>query len=58
MRLEQLMYLVAVNESKSISLAAERSHISQPALSSAISKLEDELGVVLLEKDKFWRLFN
>ncbi len=50
MRLEQLMYLVAVNESKSISLAAERSHISQPALSSAISKLEDELGVVLLKR--------
>lgn len=50
MRLEQLQYLVAVHESKSISLAAERSHISQPALSSAISKLEDELGVVLLKR--------
>lgn len=50
MRLEQLMYLVAVNESKSISLAAERTHISQPALSSALNKLEDELGVVLLKR--------
>lgn len=50
MRLEQLTYLVAVHESKSISLAAERSHISQPALSSAISKLEDELGVILLKR--------
>ena len=50
MRLEQLTYLVAVHESKSISLAAERTHISQPALSSAISKLEDELGVVLLKR--------
>lgn len=50
MRLEQLTYLVAVNESKSISLAAERAHISQPALSSAINKLEDELGVVLLKR--------
>ncbi|AFM40591.1 transcriptional regulator [Desulfosporosinus acidiphilus SJ4] len=50
MRLEQLAYLVAVQESKSISLAAERAHISQPALSSAISKLEDELGVVLLTR--------
>jgi len=39
MRIEQLTYLVAVHESKSISLAAERTHISQPALSSAISKL-------------------
>ncbi|MEA4903016.1 LysR family transcriptional regulator [Desulfitobacterium sp.] len=50
MRLEQLMYLVAVNESESISLAAERIHISQPALSSALNKLEDELGVVLLKR--------
>ncbi|EGW39609.1 LysR family transcriptional regulator [Desulfosporosinus sp. OT] len=50
MRIEQLTYLVAVHESKSISLAAERTHISQPALSSAISKLEDELGVILLKR--------
>ena len=50
MRFEQLTYLVAVHESKSISLAAERTHISQPALSAAISKLEDELGVVLLKR--------
>ncbi|MGC7870698.1 LysR family transcriptional regulator [Desulfosporosinus sp. SYSU MS00001] len=52
MRLEQLAFLVAVQESKSISLAAERAHISQPALSSAISKLEDELGVVLLTRTR------
>lgn len=50
MRFEQLSYLVAVHEAKSISLAAERTHISQPALSSALSKLEDELGVVLLKR--------
>ncbi|MEL1134337.1 LysR family transcriptional regulator [Desulfitobacterium sp. THU1] len=50
MRLEQLVYLVAINESMSISLAAERTHISQPALSSAIKKLEDELNVVLLKR--------
>lgn len=50
MRFEQLTYLIAVHEAKSISLAAERTHISQPALSSAISKLEDELGVVLLKR--------
>ena len=50
MRLEQLYYLIAVYKSQSISLAAERSHISQPALSSSISKLEDELGVHLLKR--------
>lgn len=50
MRLEQLKYLVEIYRSKSISLAAERAHISQPALSAAISKLEDELGVQLLKR--------
>jgi DNA-binding transcriptional LysR family regulator len=50
MRLEQLQYLVEIYRSKSISLAAERAHISQPALSASISKLEDELGVRLLKR--------
>lgn len=50
MRLEQLQYLVEVYRSKSISLAAERAHISQPALSASISKLEDELGAQLLKR--------
>lgn len=50
MRLEQLKYLVEIYRSKSISLAADRAHISQPALSAAISKLEDELGVQLLKR--------
>jgi DNA-binding transcriptional LysR family regulator len=49
-RLEQLQYLVEINRSKSISLAAERAHISQPALSTSISKLEDELRVQLLKR--------
>ncbi|MDO7786627.1 LysR family transcriptional regulator [Desulforamulus aquiferis] len=50
MRLEQLYYLVEIYRSKTISLAAERAHISQPALSASISKLEDELGVLLLKR--------
>ncbi|GAB6158503.1 LysR family transcriptional regulator [Desulfotomaculum varum] len=50
MRLEQLYYLVEIYRAKTISLAAERAHISQPALSAAISKLEDELGVNLLKR--------
>ncbi|SEP20819.1 LysR family transcriptional regulator [Propionispora vibrioides] len=50
MRIEQLLYLIAIYKAQSISLAAERSHISQPAMSSAISKLEDELGVRLLKR--------
>lgn len=50
MRLEQLYYLVEIYQAKTISLAAERAHISQPALSASISKLEDELGVLLLKR--------
>ncbi|MFZ5946159.1 MAG: LysR family transcriptional regulator [Bacillota bacterium] len=50
MRFEQLYFLVEVYRSQSISLASERAHISQPALSTSISKLEAELGVPLLKR--------
>lgn len=45
--LRQLEYLVAVGESESIILAAERLHVSSPSISAAISKLEDQLGLQL-----------
>ena len=51
MDLKQLRNLVAVLEAGSINKAAERLHISQPALSKSISKLEAELGVLLFERD-------
>lgn len=50
MRLEQLYHIIDVSQSKSISLAAERSFISQPAISASISKLEVELGVTLFNR--------
>ncbi|MDQ7095171.1 LysR family transcriptional regulator [Desulfosporosinus sp. PR] len=50
MRLEQLIHLVEVAKYKSISLAAEHNYISQPAISLSISKLEDELGAILLKR--------
>lgn len=50
MRLEQLYHMIDVSQSKSISLAAERSFISQPAISASISKLEIELGVTLFNR--------
>jgi DNA-binding transcriptional LysR family regulator len=52
MRLVQLHHLVEAAKYNSISLAAERSYISQPAISLSISKLEAELGMVLLERTK------
>lgn len=50
MNLRQLEQFVAVAETESFSRGAERAHSSQPALSTAISKLESELGVRLLHR--------
>lgn len=45
-----LQYFVAVAEEGSITRAAARLHVSQPALSQAISLLESDLGLKLLER--------
>lgn len=43
-------YVVAVTRHGSLRKASEQLHLSQPALSEAISKLEAELGVTLLDR--------
>ena len=50
MRIEQLEYLAAVTEHGSLRRASEAMHISQPALSEAVTKLEKELGATLLDR--------
>src|SRR5690625_5548304 len=45
--LRQLQYFVAVAETQSITKAADRSHVSQAAVSLAITDLEKSLGVTL-----------
>ena len=52
MTLNELRYLVAVAQEKSFGRAAQRCFISQPALSVAIQKLEEELGAQLFERAK------
>ena len=44
MELSQLRTLIHVADLGSLSKAADRIGIAQPALSTAIAKLEDELG--------------
>jgi len=49
--IKQLHYFIAVSEQMNFSKAAERLHISQPSLSNAIKKLEQEIGSPLLERN-------
>lgn len=50
MTLQQLGYLVALDTYRQFGLAAEKSYVSQPALSVQIQKLEEELGVLLFDR--------
>ena len=50
MRIEQLEYIAAVTQHGSLRRASEKLHISQPALSEGVTKLERELGVTLLDR--------
>jgi DNA-binding transcriptional LysR family regulator len=50
LRRGHLLYFVTVAEEGSITRAAERLHVSQPTLSQALSLLESDLGLALLER--------
>ena len=52
MTLNELRYIVAVAQERSFGRAAGKCFVSQPALSVAIQKLEDELGAPLFERGK------
>jgi LysR family hydrogen peroxide-inducible transcriptional activator len=49
--LRDLQYLVAVAEHRHFGKAAEATFVSQPTLSTQIKKLEQELGVELIERN-------
>ncbi len=52
MTLTELRYIVTLAQERHFGRAAERCHVSQPTLSVAVKKLEDELEVALFERSK------
>jgi LysR family transcriptional regulator, hydrogen peroxide-inducible genes activator len=50
--LRQLEYVVAVADALGFRRAAERCHVSQPALSAQVRQVEEALGVQLFERDQ------
>ena len=50
MNIRDLEYLIAVDEERHFHRAAERCFVSQPTLSGQLKKLEQELGVLLIER--------
>ena len=58
MFLRQFQYLIALEQEGHFSRAAERCFVSQPSLSSAIKKLEEELGVPIILRDQKFQGFT
>ncbi|MDO4460303.1 MAG: LysR family transcriptional regulator [Clostridia bacterium] len=52
MEIKTLTYFLAVAQEQSISKAAEKVHLTQPALSRQLQMLESEIGVKLFERGK------
>ncbi|MGV3466397.1 MAG: LysR family transcriptional regulator [Heyndrickxia sp.] len=52
MNLEQLQYVIEVAKSGSLTMAAQKSHITLSAISQSISLLEKELGVTIFTRSR------
>ncbi|QNK55312.1 LysR family transcriptional regulator [Paenibacillus sp. PAMC21692] len=50
MELRQLNYVIQIASEKNFSRAADKLHIAQPSLSQQLSKLEQELGLLLFRR--------
>ncbi|OCA85860.1 LysR family transcriptional regulator [Bacillus sp. FJAT-27225] len=51
MDIKQLRYFISIAEEKNITAAAKKLHMSQPPLSIQLKQLEEELGVLLFERN-------
>ncbi|GAN71303.1 LysR family transcriptional regulator [Acetobacter syzygii] len=52
MFLRQLSYLIALDQHRHFSRAAQACGVSQPALSAAIRQLENELGITIINRNR------
>ena len=52
MNIHPLEYIIAISEEKSLSRAADRLLVSQPALTQQVKKIEKELDAKLFYRDK------
>jgi LysR family transcriptional regulator, hydrogen peroxide-inducible genes activator len=52
MTITQYEYIVAVDTYRHFATAAAHCHVTQPTLSMQIQKLEDQLGIILFDRDK------
>lgn len=52
MTLQQLDYIIAVDECRHFARAAEQCRVTQPTLSAMIQKLEDELGARIFDRNR------
>lgn len=52
MDIRQLKYFVTIAREGKITTAAKRLHIAQPPLSRQLKQMEEELGVVLFDRNK------
>src|SRR5215204_6412831 len=52
MDIHHIRYFLAVCETRNFTRAAEKCHVTQPALSRAIQQLEDEIGGLLFRRER------
>lgn len=52
MTITQLQYVLAIAEHRNFTLAAEHCHVTQPTLSMQIQKMEEELGILIFDRNK------
>ena len=52
MNIQQLEYIVALDDHRHFVSAADACHVTQPTLTMQLKKLEEEIGVQLFDRTK------